>query len=480
MKDLRLESAVDATTEGELIPGSPLGKGLNIHKFDLLGEELYGGYPFYADFTPGCIKEKSANTRSSHISFSSSTKELFEHVSTSTSVSASLQNAYTMGTTFSATTKYSNSETTNVRGTTLTIQNQNGGQYVSAECKYKLGVNANVERAFKRLPVKINDPSDETFWVDYKTFLHDFGSHVITDVTYGSSVNQNTYSKSSSKYSQRMLTIRACLDMVGPTKAGKVNVSVCSGVSKTDIEQANSMDTTTAIHARGGTPKERANIETYHNLEQINQFLKDAANSKAGIDYKMEPIWNMLTYKFKTREDRARAMNLEAFYKGYLSFGCKLKHDPHRKIVLQTFALIKGSPRTAPKYHCILQPTGCHDDEDCHYHYTVSWCSCNGDTCVRHKTQRLASGQSKTTAYINLDDGWGWQGCDRNGLSCSCDDPNENWREVWSLANGGSEVEQLYEEIAFKKKRKMKEKIKMMAKAIKNAIRWGSEDIHYY
>jgi hypothetical protein len=465
-----------------LIPGSPLGNGLKIRKFDLLGEELYGGYPFFADFK-NCNKTKPAQTRHTLDTFSSSTQELFQHVSTSTSVSASLQNAFTMGATFSATTGYSNSEKINIKGITLKIVNPNGGEYISAECLYKLDVNAVVEQEFKRLPVKINNPSDPTSWLQYERFLHYFGSHVITDVTYGSSVHQNTYAKSTSSYSQRMFTIRACLDLVGPTNAGKVNASACSALSKTDIEKAESMDTTKSLYARGGTEEQRAKIQAHHTLADIDQFLKDAAHSKAGIDYKMEPIWKLLMYKFGVQndQDRARAMNLEAYYKGFLSFECKFERD--NDIVLQKFALIEDSTPTEPKYHCILQPEGCHSDDDCHYQH-VGWCSCNGDSCVHYDTQDLASGQTKTTAYINYEI-WGWHGCDKpwfGATSCYCYNDNKKWKEVWSLARGPSVAEEVYEEIAFKKQKEIEkndQEIKMIAQAIKDVIN-EDKNINYY
>ena len=126
------------------------------------------------------------------------------------------------------------------------------------------------------------------------------------------------------------------------------------------------METRKSFYARGGTPQKRTQIKSSHTLDDINKFLIDAAGSKSGIEYKMEPIWKLLMRKFgiKSNDDKARAMNLEAYYKGYLDFGCSLKYDDKRKIVLRKFDLIEGSFPTLPKYHCVLQPEGCHSNDD--------------------------------------------------------------------------------------------------------------------
>jgi hypothetical protein len=58
LENLVLDSTAPSKAIKTLIPGSPLGNALNIHKFDLLGEELYGGYPFFKSFKQECVKDK--------------------------------------------------------------------------------------------------------------------------------------------------------------------------------------------------------------------------------------------------------------------------------------------------------------------------------------------------------------------------------------------------------------------------------------
>jgi hypothetical protein len=131
----------------------------------------------------------------------------------------------------------------------------------------------------------------------------------------------------------------------------------------------------------------------------------------------------------------AKVLNLEQFYKGYLHFGCSYEETSNKK-VLQKFVLSEDSVPDAPTYKCMLGPTGCHVNDDCHYKHAF-WCACAGESCVRYKDVKLNSGTKKKEAYAYTSEspGWGWQGCKLSFFSCKCKEPRSNWEESWTGDN---------------------------------------------
>jgi len=127
----------------------------------------------------------------------------------------------------------------------------------------------------------------------------------------------------------------------------------------------------------------------------------------------------------------AKAVNLEQFYKGYLSFGCFYTKSTNKKVEMQKFEFSEDSDPEAPTYKCYLGPEGCHDDEDCHYEHPF-WCSCAGESCVRYKNQETDSGSKKKTAFAESSRTWSWHGCVRNYFKCYCKNKNKNFQESWN------------------------------------------------
>lgn len=79
---------------------------------------------------------------------------------------------------------------------------------------------------------------------------------------------------------------------------------------------------------------------------------------------------------------------------------------------LQKFDVTKYSTDTEPVYECSIAPSGCHSSNDCHYTVGV-YCSCYGDSCIRHHEKRTTSGNTRLQAGQQKSKGWRWQGYDQ-------------------------------------------------------------------
>lgn len=144
----------------------------------------------------------------------------------------------------------------------------------------------------------------------------------------------------------------------------------------------------------------------------------------------------------------AKVLNLEQFFKGYLNFGCSFKETSNKK-VLQKFVLSKNSDPNLPTYQCLLGPSGCYEDKDCHYKHPF-WCACAGKSCIRYKLVTLNSGTTKQEAYAHesVSPGWKGQGCKLKGFKCKCKKPRSNWSVSWSGDNAGGGLRDIHYSLA--------------------------------
>ena len=129
---------------------------------------------------------------------------------------------------------------------------------------------------------------------------------------------------------------------------------------------------------------------------------------------------------------KAMSNSLESFYKGYLNYGCQLEQKNAVVCILQKFHIAPNSNLLFPIYQCSLAPSGCQDNDDCHYR-DAFWCECRGDSCISHSDKTLSTGMTKKYAQVHQWSGWGWQGCELVVFSCYCNSRNYNWEVVWQL-----------------------------------------------
>ena len=103
-------------------------------------------------------------------------------------------------------------------------------------------------------------------------------------------------------------------------------------------------------------------------------------------------------------------------------------------LALQSFNFTQHSTPENPVYECTIAPSGCHSDNDCHYTIGV-YCSCYGDTCIRHFSSKTSAGNSRFYALPQRISGWAWQGCDWYfwGSMCYCAREKTMRKSIWPV-----------------------------------------------
>ena len=301
------------------------------------------------------------------------------------------------------------------------------------ECINNQDLTDNLIQDFEQLPSQVERPWLTSFWSNYEHFLRKYNSHLVTQVTYGSSIYQHCFSDSSNQYTKQEYTIKACVDFAGPTPAGKLGVKACSDVTQQDIDSVSTLKTSAKTVLRGGSLETRSSLYKSRTSELITKFLAEANVSKIPITYKLMSLWNILKLKYSGTNHMAKAINLGEYYKGYLNFDC---HHIINGVELQKFEQGPDATQDYPQYHCMIAPQGCQDDDDCHYR-AAWWCECRGDSCVRHETVTTNTDTTRLNPYINSGLGSAWLGCGLvgAGLRCRCKHRDYKWVETWSSAN---------------------------------------------
>ena len=101
---------------------------------------------------------------------------------------------------------------------------------------------------------------------------------------------------------------------------------------------------------------------------------------------------------------------------------------------LQMFDRAKHSTDSNPVYECTIGPEGCHHGDDCHYTVGV-YCSCYGDSCLRHYDRKTSSGNNRKYATQQYGGGWAWHGCNWQtwGSYCNCYNNNKSRKQIWPI-----------------------------------------------
>ena len=135
---------------------------------------------------------------SSHFEYYANTKEFYKSLATQSSLSASLQSAYSLGVTVSVATKSKSSQQSEVSGMSLIKQALTEKIHVDKECLVSDDIST-LKGTFlndlEDLPINVENPWDSKSWVKYCTVLEKYGSHVITSVKRGSKFQQMTFAE---------------------------------------------------------------------------------------------------------------------------------------------------------------------------------------------------------------------------------------------------------------------------------------------
>lgn len=172
-------------------------------------------------------------------------------------------------------------------------------------------------------------------------------------------------------------------------------------------------------------------------------------------------ITNICFSRYIGTDHFAKAVNLEQFYKGFLSFGCS--YTKINEIELQKFELSKDSDPDAPTYVCKLAPEGCHNDDDCHTKNVIN-CVVYGDTAVRYNDTELNTGSTKKEAFIYTGTEWEGPGCNKKGFKCKCTKPKTERLESWSGDNDSDKAIRDINSILTAKRRSDQAKLQQVKK----------------
>ena len=414
-----------------------IGRSFYIPNYNLLSGDMFGGYTFFKKVPSTCLKTHKLHRNVDTDVFFSSTSSFYNRLSTHTSISADLKGAFTMGTTLDVTTQSISEDKRTVAGVTLDVHAARSVDYLEKSCSHELVLNENVRKSFENLPLTISEPWMQSSWREYMIFLNTYGSHIVREVVYGSSIYQHCFAESSRSYTKRQFAVKSCLEFEGPTKVGKLGIKVCGGISQEEINSVQRSQTSSFLVLRGGSPETRAQLHKIRSKDIIAKFLLEADKTHQPIGYKYIAVWTLLQSKYIGTEHFNKAINLEYFFKGFLNYDCKYRLD--KSTVLQKFVNAPQGSSRHPAYKCIIAPDGCQSHHDCHYRHAF-WCECRGDSCVRYYR---GSGVQKTVAKVFRGSGWGWQGCSLGFFQCYCSSRNYHWKVVW-----GPNVEEMQFKIA--------------------------------
>ena len=424
-----LSTVVVLLGHGVHASGSPIGNIFYIPNYNLLGEDITGGYPVFQNLAENCLGHSNNSIIDTTTTYYKDTEAFYSSLSSSTSLSAELESDFTMGVSLDFASKSISGEQRTVSGSTFIAFSKVSQEFFKPVCLEKEYLSDQIVETFENLNETIQSPWLASSWAGYQNFLQKFGSHVVMEVFYGSSLYQHTFAQTSSGYSEKQFAIKACVDLAAPTQAAVIDIGTCSGLTKEDINSVSNIQTSSQFVARGGSDSTRAELFSNRTKELIGQFLAEARSTHQPIQYKYTPIWSILKNIYFKTEHFPKAMNLEAYYKGYLNYGCQYSKGGNME--LQKFTYSNNSIPGQPTFQCSIAPEGCQVDEDCHYRVSHARCECRGDSCVRHFNSTLNTGTERTTARINQAPGWKGPGC---GHTCGCSYPNRVRQVVWTPA----------------------------------------------
>ena len=93
---------------------SALGRVIDLRKVNLLADFQEQENRIFEELPPKCLVKKTLMFSSSHFEYYANTKEFYKLLATQSSLSASLQSAYSLGVTVSVATKSKSSQQTGV------------------------------------------------------------------------------------------------------------------------------------------------------------------------------------------------------------------------------------------------------------------------------------------------------------------------------------------------------------------------------
>jgi len=211
----------------------------------------------------------------------------------------------------------------------------------------------------------------------------------------GARIEKTSFSRSSKSYSEREFQVKSCISLAGPTSVGKVGVSACANVSKSESSNVANMSIRLinfSLEEEAGKPVKGTDSTTY-----------ERSRRHTFVQHTFRAIWKVLQSRFPSGSpDYVRGLNLQYYYLSFLNYGCPYVKggEGKNKVQIQKFdyTAVRFN-ESYPELECSLAKEGCHSDDDCHY--KPVWYSCRDPICVHYKTVEQDTGASEESAYAN-------------------------------------------------------------------------------
>jgi len=368
---------------------NPLGKGFNLNVVDIVAKRV-GGAKIFGAIDNKCVLTEHGRESSFVIEHYKDIRSFYESTATATGLVEEMVGKFTMGATLNFKTSALSSGDISVRGSSLRKSVVSQINTLDRNC---YSVNSNLDSTFVKglemLPVEISDPKISTQWESYNDFLSVFGSHVVTQVSMGSSIRQWSFSNSVKQYSEKDLQISACVSFEGPSKVGTIGIPGCRKWTSKEIKRASKRGVYSHVDVLGGSDETRSLLLEDRTSELIEKLMDEGRFRPYAIDHRYVPIWEIIEAKFigydlRSIKMRARASNLRQYYLGFLCFGCS--HQSIGNIDTRYFAHDEKNRVYVPRYKCELIARGCHSDDDCHlggFFNSVTYCY--GNSCYAYE-----------------------------------------------------------------------------------------------
>ena len=416
-----------------------LGKGFYLSKLNLSNpSELLSGTDVFLNVTSKnkCQKFKKGSKILKTIVTTNNTEELISVISNENNIKGTLPlKIISVKATLLFNTKYDINKHNNIKTSRFIIMDETDiVTFENNDTCRRSNTNSEFISDFKRLPVKITKPEINSEWQPFYRFLNKWGSHIMTQIIFGSKIERWESCLDAGNISKNELEAKACLEFSGPTS--DITADMCSKYTKDEKEKSKSIETNRNTIILGGTRKTRESfILKGITDENIKAFLDSSDKSDQAIGHNFTPIWEIYQQVSTTDgclsdvdkgnplseecKDLQRCLNLEAAY-AYQTVDCELLKTPN-DIIYQSFQAVRDIP-SVNTYKCVAAKEGCTDtSSDCHL--SKSGCKAYGPSAFvkgdnyfgnLYKTKIKGSKEGSTWDGIN-------NSCNFSGAQCKCD-----------------------------------------------------------
>ena len=171
-----------------------LGKGFYLPHMEI-DVPSSGGNTVFTLIPDICIhKAKEHSTVNEQINFKD-TRTFYRSVATEAGLSAKLTGKFTMGTTLKAKSTNVSVGDVEVIGSSIVINNQGTSVVLDKDCITRSNTSLwdDLIKDLSDLPKEVSRPELKTSWDKYSSFLTKYGSHVVTQTYYGTSITVDIF-----------------------------------------------------------------------------------------------------------------------------------------------------------------------------------------------------------------------------------------------------------------------------------------------